>query len=215
MPDEWLDRERFLEIYAYNRRPDRCVAQRQTDGRRRSRHASPAEVISAVAPPFPGVGDRRLAAVTDPAPFDHQTQHFEYLSAAPGILETRYTDRRGEVWQVPFDEQSGNLLSRTDPPGHTQQLAYDDPRPQFAHDRTASPLGSAFIGVFTDYWTPHQLGETMKSEPPGRLVRYEVVHAMITRKWGIPLQPTRCFLGGNYGHITDCIVSASLAFYSI
>jgi len=102
--------------------------------------------------PLPGVGDRRLAAVTDPAPFDHQTQHFEYVTDAPGIVEARYTDRRGEEWLVTFDESSGNLLSWTDPLNHTQHLAYGDPRPQLAHERTAytSALGRTWSFDYDD-----------------------------------------------------------------
>ena len=78
----------------------------------------------------------RLTLVRDPAPFTNQTQGFGYYTWQTTNQKTIYTDRRSYPWEFRFNGQSKNLVSTTDPLGHTQSFAYGDGRAPMIHEKT-------------------------------------------------------------------------------
>jgi YD repeat-containing protein len=62
--------------------------------------------------------------VTDPSPFQSQTQSFDYQNLSANYKRT-YTDRRGKAWQFKFDIGPENLVQTVDPLAHINDFTYD------------------------------------------------------------------------------------------
>ncbi len=154
-------------------------------------------------------GSGRLTMVTDPTPIDQPdppappvlplAQLLAYSAADATSQPTTYTDRRGEDWVFTFNKFNTNLIEVEDPLLHTQSLAYDDPRPQLVHERTAytnalgktwgagydpdgnvesatDPLGNAWAYTYdglNNLLTITPPGETPGSSNPAKQVSYD------------------------------------------